>query len=284
MRRAVANRPLRRFGMLPWQHLPPGSFFLDLRDPTMSTCLLRAVLIPCVVATLLASAAGPVCGWQTEGTGPAPAQAELLRRMDELRARQRELAERLEQARHSGGERTVAELEERRARLRAVMHQVEEALVAQRQRSGEPNRSAGDQPPDAGFAGGDAPRPRAVTPPARATPPAREPAQRLRQLTERLRNAELASENLRKAGLDDLVEPVERRVAAWRAEREALLQRLEAERREAAARTAAEKNEETAGGDGSGRADRARQWEALRQLTDEVKALRQEVEALRKRN
>lgn len=233
------------------------------------------------MAAAFACDAVPAAGWQSNGAGQEPVRVELQRRMDELRTHHKELADRLDQARQSGAEQMVAELEEKRERLQEIMHQVENAIVAERQSSGERNRprrgQAAEENAEENAGAGDRPRLR------ESTPPAKEPAQRLRQLTERLRNAELASENLRKAGCEDLVEAVERRAAAWREERNAMLQRLEAERREATDRAAAEKSGATAGGDGSGRADRARQWEALRKLTDEVEALRQEVEALKKR-
>ena len=207
------------------------------------------------------------------GATPQPAGAiqeerggrigQIEQNLERLRAARAELARRLEDARQQGAERRVGELEQESEQLREALHRGELELVEARQ-----HRQAEQD--------------------ARSELQRREGDGEQRAWQERIEHAEQAVRHLREAQLPDLAEMAARRteqlVQEWRQRQAARQQRAEAERqRDRAVAAEREARREASGGDGTGRADRERQWEMLDELRQQVEALRREVQELRRR-
>ena len=193
---------------------------------------------------------------------------ELERRLEGIRAEREQVVALLEAARREGAERRVAELEQQFERLREKLHYGEQMLSEARRRHGE--RKELRQPDLA----------------------ERDHEQRAWQT--RLEHAQQAVRHLREAELPDLAEMAARRTEElhreWRQRQAARQQETEAraqhQRAESQARADLVEREgprEAQGGDGTGRADRERQWEVLRELGEQIQGLRREVNELKNR-
>ncbi len=188
---------------------------------------------------------------------------EIEKNLERIRAARAELARRLDEARRDGAERQAGVLEQKSAQLRDALHRGEQELVEARR-----HRPAGQE--------------------ARPEPRRPQGDDEQRAWQGRIEHAQQAVRHLREAQLPDLAEMAARRteelVQEWRQQQAARQQRAEAERqRERAAAAELDARRDPSGGDGTGRADRERQWEMLNELREQVEALRREVRELRRR-